>query len=79
MAAVQPVAWGIILFLALLSTCLTFFLQSVALDRLSSTTVSLLLTGEPVFTALFTTEGVRCAAAVAGAAGATGASARPST
>lgn len=53
LAAVQPVAWGIILFLALLSTCLTFFLQSVALDRLSSTTVSLLLTGEPVFTALF--------------------------
>lgn len=52
-AAVQPVAWGIIAFLALLSTCLTFFLQSVALDRLSSTTVSLLLTGEPVFTALF--------------------------
>ncbi len=52
-AAVQPVAWGIIAFLALLSTCLTFFLQSVALDRLTSTTVSLLLTGEPVFTALF--------------------------
>ena len=52
-AAVQPVAWGIIVFLALLSTCLTFFLQSLALDRLSSTTVSLLLTGEPVFTALF--------------------------
>ena len=40
-------------FLALFSTCLAFFLQSLALDRLSSTTVSLLLTGEPVFTALF--------------------------
>ena len=52
-AAVQPVAWGIIVFLALFSTCLAFFLQSLALDRLSSTTVSLLLTGEPVFTALF--------------------------
>ncbi len=52
-AAVQPVAWGIIAFLALFSTCLAFFLQSAALDRLSSTTVSLLLTGEPVFTALF--------------------------
>ncbi len=52
-AAVRPVAWGIIAFLALLSTCLAFFLQSLALDRLSSTTVSLLLTGEPVFTALF--------------------------
>ncbi|MEC4175795.1 DMT family transporter [Adlercreutzia sp. R7] len=52
-AAVQPVAWGIIAFLALLSTCLAFFLQSLALSRLTSTTVSLLLTGEPVFTALF--------------------------
>ncbi|MFR5091406.1 MAG: EamA family transporter [Adlercreutzia equolifaciens] len=41
------------MFLALFSTCLAFFLQSLALDRLSSTTVSLLLTGEPVFTALF--------------------------
>ena len=44
-AAVRPVAWGIIVFLALFSTCLAFFLQSLALDRLSSTTVSLLLTG----------------------------------
>lgn len=52
-AAVQPAAWGIIAFLALLSTCLAFYLQSLALERLSSTTVSLLLTGEPVFTALF--------------------------
>ena len=52
-AAVRPVAWGIIVFLALFSTCLAFFLQSLALDHLSSTTVSLLLTGEPVFTALF--------------------------
>lgn len=43
-AAVRPVAWGIIVFLALFSTCLAFFLQSLALDRLSSTTVSLLLT-----------------------------------
>ena len=43
-AAVRPVAWGIIVFLALFSTCLAFFLQSLALDRLSST---------PVFTALF--------------------------
>lgn len=51
--AVQPVAWGIIAFLALFSTCLAFYLQSLALDHLSSTTVSLLLTGEPVFTALF--------------------------
>lgn len=53
LAAVQPVAWGTIAFLALLSTCLTFMLQNVSLTRLPSSTVSLLLTGEPVFTAVF--------------------------
>ena len=52
-AQVSPMAWGTIAFLALLSTCLTFFLQNVSLEKLPSTTVSLLLTGEPVFTALF--------------------------
>lgn len=51
--AVQPVAWGTIAFLALLSTCLTFMLQNVSLTKLPSSTVSLLLTGEPVFTAAF--------------------------
>ncbi len=52
-AAVQPVAWGTIIFLALASTCLTFALQNMALTRLPSSTVSMLLTGEPIFTALF--------------------------
>lgn len=52
-AAVQPVAWGVVVFLALLSTCLTFALQNAALTRLSSTTVSMLLCGEPLFTAAF--------------------------
>lgn len=52
-AAVTPSAWGIIAFLALISTCLTFFLQNVSLEKLPSTTVSLLLTSEPVFTAVF--------------------------
>lgn len=51
--AVQPMAWGTIAFLALLSTCLTFMLQNVSLTALPSSTVSLLLTGEPVFTAVF--------------------------
>lgn len=51
--AVQPMAWGTIAFLALLSTCLTFMLQNVSLTKLPSSTVSLLLTGEPVFTAAF--------------------------
>lgn len=50
---VTPFAWVTIAFLALLSTCLTFFLQNCALEKLPSTTVSLLLTGEPVFTAVF--------------------------
>ena len=52
-AAIEPVAWGVIVFLAILSTCVTFALQNVALTGLPSSTVSLLLTGEPVFTALF--------------------------
>lgn len=53
LAAVQPIAWGTIAFLALASTCLTFALQNMALTRLPSSTVSMLLTGEPIFTALF--------------------------
>lgn len=52
-ATIEPVAWGVIAFLAVLSTCVTFALQNVALTGLPSSTVSLLLTGEPVFTALF--------------------------
>ena len=52
-AAVQPLAWGTVAFLALASTCLTFALQNMALVRLPSATVSMLLTGEPIFTALF--------------------------
>lgn len=52
-AAVQPLAWGTIAFLALASTCLTFALQNMALTRLPSSTVSMLLTGEPIFTAVF--------------------------
>ena len=51
--AVQPLAWGVVVCLALASTCLTFALQNMALTRLPSSTVSMLLTGEPIFTALF--------------------------
>lgn len=53
LSAVEPAAWGVIAFLAILSTCVTFALQNVALVGLPSSTVSLFLTGEPVFTALF--------------------------
>lgn len=69
--SVQPAAWGIIVFLALFSTCLTFMLQNVSLTKLPSSTVSLLLTGEPVFTAVFSFAllgEVLSAAGVAGAA-----------
>lgn len=53
LAAVTPFSWGTIAFLAVLSTCLTFALQNASLTVLKSSTVSLLLTGEPVFTAVF--------------------------
>ena len=69
-AAVQPVAWATIAFLALLSTCLTFMLQNVALTELPSSTVSLLLTGEPVFTAAFSFMLLGEALSAAGMAGA---------
>lgn len=52
-SAIEPIAWAAIVFLALASTCLTFALQNIALTRLPSSTVSMLLTGEPIFTALF--------------------------
>lgn len=52
-ATIELAAWGVIVFLAILSTCVTFALQNVALTGLPSSTVSLLLIGEPVFTALF--------------------------
>ena len=50
-ASVSLPAWGTIAFLALGCTCLAFFVQNKALEVLESSTVSLLLTGEPVFTA----------------------------
>ncbi len=50
-ATVSLPAWGTIAFLALGCTCLAFFVQNKALEALESSTVSLLLTGEPVFTA----------------------------
>ena len=70
LAAVQPLAWGTIAFLALLSTCLTFLLQNLALTALPSSTVSLVLTGEPVFTAAFSFVLLGEVLSVAGLAGA---------
>lgn len=53
LADVQPVAWAVIVYMALFSTCITFLLQNFSLTKLPSSMVSLLLTGEPVFTAAF--------------------------
>jgi drug/metabolite transporter (DMT)-like permease len=50
-SSIQPAAWVVILYLVLLCTCLAFALQNMALTRLPSVTVSLLLCSEPVFTA----------------------------
>lgn len=69
-AAVQPLAWGTVAFLALVSTCLTFLLQNLALTALPPSMVSLLLTGEPVFTAVFSFALLGEVLSVAGFAGA---------
>lgn len=50
--AVQPNAWLVLLYLAVASTCLAFWLQNKALTVLPSTQVSLILCSEPVFTAI---------------------------
>ncbi len=50
-AAVEPVAWWVILYLAIPCTCLAFALQNIALTGISSTTVSMLTCSEPILTA----------------------------
>lgn len=52
-SSVAPISWVAIAFLALVGTCLAFFMQNTALTRVPSATVSVILCGEPVFTALF--------------------------
>ena len=44
-------SWAAIAFLAVIGTCVAFFLQNFALSRIPSATVSVLLCAEPVFTA----------------------------
>lgn len=51
-AQMSAISWGSIAFLALFGTCLAFFLQNTALSHLPSATVSVVLCGEPVFTAV---------------------------
>lgn len=54
-AVVTPVSWAALAFLSICGTCLAFFLQNYALARIPSSTVSVVLCAEPVFTALFST------------------------
>lgn len=52
-SAIKPEAWMVVAYLGIASTAITFALQNIALTRLPSFTVSMLLTGEPIFTAIF--------------------------
>ena len=49
--SVEPSAWMVLIYLAVISTCLAFWLQNKALTGISSTQVSVILCSEPVFTA----------------------------
>lgn len=44
--------WGIILYLALVTTCLTYIMQNHALKRVSPLVVSLIFCAEPIFSAI---------------------------
>ncbi|MDO5111205.1 MAG: DMT family transporter [Clostridia bacterium] len=50
---VEPQAWLVVLYLALICSCLAYVLQNVALSGLSASAVSLLQCTQPVLTALF--------------------------
>jgi drug/metabolite transporter (DMT)-like permease len=49
---IAPVAWGVIVYLALTCTCLAYILQNSALTYLSSSTVSMLQCTQPILTAV---------------------------
>jgi len=51
LSAVQPAAWWVIVYLAILCSCLSYFLQNMALIHISSSLISLTQCTEPVFTA----------------------------
>lgn len=52
-AAVEPVAWWILIYLVLCCSCLCYALQNIALAHIPSAIVSLTQCLEPIFTALF--------------------------
>lgn len=49
--AVTPSAWIVVLYLSVLCTVVAFRLQNVALTKISSQTVAIILCSEPIFTA----------------------------
>jgi drug/metabolite transporter (DMT)-like permease len=51
LSAIQPVAWWVIVYLAILCSCLSYLLQNTALVHIPSSLVSLTHCTEPVFTA----------------------------
>ena len=51
-ASVDAISWGCIVFLAVVGTCVAFFLQNAALAKIPSATVSVVLCAEPVVTAV---------------------------
>lgn len=50
--AVEPAAWAVVVYLAILCTVAAFALQNAALSHISASMVALLLCGEPLFTAV---------------------------
>lgn len=51
LCAIQPAAWWVIVYLAILCSCLAYLLQNVALLHIPSSLISLTQCTEPVFTA----------------------------
>lgn len=51
--SVTPAAWGVVAYLAIGCTCIAYLLQNTAVAEISSQTVSMLQTSQPVATAVF--------------------------
>jgi len=51
LSAAQPAAWWVIIYLAILCSCLSYMLQNIALVHIPSSLISLTQCTEPVFTA----------------------------
>ncbi|BDF05812.1 DMT family transporter [[Clostridium] hylemonae] len=51
--SVTPAAWGVVAYLAIGCTCIAYLLQNTAVAKISSQTVSMLQTSQPVATAVF--------------------------